>query len=69
VVQSLYKNSKICLKYNEGQINTSQGVRQGFGLSPDLFNLHINKAVKEWKRTTQNGIQLTTEKKIQTTVC
>jgi hypothetical protein len=69
-IQSLYKISKICIKYNEGQtsepINTNKGVRQGCGLSPALFNIYINKAIKEWKQTTQNGTQLTTGKKIQT---
>jgi hypothetical protein len=30
------------------------------------FNIYINKAIKEWKQTTQNGILLITGEKIQT---
>jgi hypothetical protein len=69
-IQSLYQNSKISIKYNDGQIsepiNTNKGVRKGCGLSPDLFNIYINKAIKEWKQTTQSGIQLRSGKMIQT---
>jgi hypothetical protein len=33
---------------------------------PELFNIHINKVIKERKQTTQNGIQVTSRKVIQT---
>jgi hypothetical protein len=53
-IQSLYKNSKICIKYYDGQlsdpVNTNKGVKQGYGLSPDLFNIYINKIIEEWKQ-------------------
>jgi RNA binding exosome subunit len=57
-------------KCNDGQIsepiNTNKGVRRGCGLSPDLLYIYINKAMKEWKQTTQSGIQLRSGKIIQT---
>jgi hypothetical protein len=69
-IQSLYKNSKVCIKYYDGQlsdpINTNKGVKQGWGLSPDLFNIYINKIIKEWKQIVNNGIQLSNKNKIQT---
>jgi hypothetical protein len=68
--QNFYKNSKICTKYNEGQIsepiNTNKGARHGCGLAPDLFHIYINKATGEQKQTSRNGIQLTYGKRIQT---
>jgi hypothetical protein len=67
---SLHQNSKISIKYNYGQIsepiNTNKRVGQGCGLSQNLFNLYINTAIKEWKQTTQSGIQLRSGKMIQT---
>jgi hypothetical protein len=69
-IQSLYKNSKICIKYYDGQIsdpiNTNKRVKKGCGLSPDLFNIYINEIIKEWKQTVNNGIQLNNKNKIQT---
>jgi hypothetical protein len=71
----LYKSSEICVKcdYNEGQISEpvsiNKGVRQGYGLLPDLFNIYVNKAIKEWKQKSRNGIQLTSGESIQTLLC
>jgi hypothetical protein len=30
-----------------------------------LFNIYINKAIKEWKQTARNGIQLTSGERIK----
>jgi hypothetical protein len=57
------------MKCNNGKIaepiDANNGVRQGCVLSSDLFIIGINKAIKELKKTTQNGIQLTSAKRIQ----
>jgi len=56
----------------DGQISepiaTNQGVRQGCGLSPTLFNIYINKVIKEWKKEMcgTNGIQLKNKSTIKT---
>jgi hypothetical protein len=65
-IQSLYQNSKIRIKYNDGPISepisVKKGVRQGCVLSLELFDMYINKVIKEWKQATQNGIQVTSRK-------
>jgi hypothetical protein len=54
----------MCVKcdYNEGQISEpvsiNNGVRQGYGLLPDLFNIYTNKAIKECKEYSRNGMQV-----------
>jgi hypothetical protein len=62
-MQSLYRNSNICIKYLNGQISepiiTNKGVRKGLGLSPSLFKKYIDRIVKDWKQAINNGIQLT----------
>jgi retron-type reverse transcriptase len=42
-------------------VKTNKGVRQGCGPSPDLCNIYINKSIKEWKLSTQNGIKLNSQ--------
>jgi hypothetical protein len=41
-------------------------VNKGCGLSPEIFNIYINKVIREWKQTTQNCIQVTSGRVIQT---
>jgi hypothetical protein len=69
-MQSPYKNKTNCIKYLNGQISepiiTNKGVRQGCGLSPSLFNIYIDRIVKDWKQAVNSGIQLTKSTAIQT---
>jgi hypothetical protein len=59
VLQSVYQNSKIYIKYNDNvQNHFNRQVRQGCGLSSDLLNLYRNKLINQWKQFTQNSNQL-----------
>jgi hypothetical protein len=47
----------VCLIWRKTWINAND-------LSPDLFNIYINKIIKEWKEAVNNGIQLNNKNKI-----
>jgi hypothetical protein len=57
------KIKKNCIKNLNGQISEpiiiNKGASQGCGLSPSLFNIYIDRIVKDWKQAITNGIQLT----------
>jgi len=43
-IKCIYRNMKVRIKFNDGisePIHINKGVRQGCGLSPVLFNIHI----------------------------
>ena len=41
------KNIRILIDSDEGL--TKQGIKQGYGLFPTLFNIYINDIIREWK--------------------
>ena len=64
-IKCIYRNTKIRITFNDGisePIHINKGVRQGCGLSPVLFNTHINKTIQEFKTVIKKGIQLNNRK-------
>jgi len=68
-IKCIYRNTKVRIKFNDGisePIYISKGVRHGCGLSPVLFNIHINKIIQEFKIVIKKGIQLNNRKLVNT---
>ena len=62
-IRSLYEGSEACVRVGgvlSGWFPISQGVRQGCVLSPWLFNVFIDRIMREVKERLQGGVQLTT---------
>jgi hypothetical protein len=58
-IKCIYKNTKVCIKFNDEMISEAsqinKGVKQGCGLSPVLFNIYINKILQEFKMVINKG--------------
>ena len=68
-VKCIYRNTKVRIKLNDGisePIYINKGVRQGCGLSSVLFNIYINKIIREFKIVIKKGIQLNNRKLVNT---
>jgi len=68
-IKCIYRNTKIRIKLHDGisePIHINKGVRQGCGLSPVLFNIHINKKIQEFKTVIKKGMQLNNRKLVNT---
>ena len=61
-IRSLYEGSQACVRVG-GRLSEwfsiSQGVRQGCVLSPWLFNVFMDRVMREVKDRLQGGVQLT----------
>jgi hypothetical protein len=70
-IKSSYDNTSIIFNKENKDITgtplkVNQGLRQGCGLSPILFDIHINKVLEEWKLTNPKSIHLGNNKYINT---
>jgi hypothetical protein len=68
-IKCIYRNTKVKIEFNDNvsqPIHITKGVRQGCGLSPVLFNIHINKIIQEFKTVIKKGIQLNNRKLVNT---
>ena len=62
-IRSLYEGSEACVRVDgmlSGWFPISKGVRQGCVLSPWLFNVFMDRIMREVKDRIQGGVQLTT---------
>lgn len=61
-VKQLYTNTTACVKYcgaTSDAFPTTKGLRQGCAISPTLFNIYLQEALKEWRKKCKNmGIPL-----------
>ena len=60
-IKSLYHDNKIVIKSLNRvseDIQVNKGLRQGWSLSPTLFNIYIDEIVKRWSEKTCRGIEL-----------
>jgi len=50
-IKCIYRNTKIRIKFDGISVTMciNKGVRQGCGLPPVLFNIHINRIIQEFK--------------------
>jgi len=71
-MKCIYRNMKVRIKFHDDvsePIHINKGVRQGCGVSPVLFNIYINKIIREFKRVMKKGIQLNNKKLVNTIIC
>ena len=62
-IQALYEGSKACVKVGQSEtkmFDVQKGVRQGCTLSPWLFNVFMDKVVKEARRDFVSRVKLST---------
>jgi hypothetical protein len=70
-IKSLYDNTGVIFNKENKDITgtplkVNQGLGQGCGLSPILFDRYINKVLEEWKLTNPKSIHLGNNKYINT---
>lgn len=69
MIENLYQKTKIKVKIGEkisNYISINKGVRQGCPLSCVLFNIYMDKIIREWTKETPKGVQLAENKFLET---
>ena len=72
-IEAMYQASEACVRVN-GEVTewfkVRQGMRQGFPMSPWLFNIYLDMVVKEARGSFLGGLTLNTCKvQVCTVVC
>jgi transcription initiation factor TFIIIB Brf1 subunit/transcription initiation factor TFIIB len=65
----IHTQNKISIKFNSTLSNLAEinrGVRQGFPLSPTLFNIYLDEIITKWQKEEITGIPLSKNKQLLT---
>lgn len=68
-IESLYEDTMIRVKIGEEMSECekiNKGVRQGCPLSCILFNIYMDKIIRQWKATDPKGVKITNTEQIET---
>ena len=68
-IKGSYRNTKVRIKFNNGRaerIYLNKGVRKGCELSQVLFNIYVNKIIREFKMVIKKDIQLNKRELVNT---
>ena len=69
VLESIYKETKIVILIGDRITRSeyvNQGVRQGCSLSPTLYNIYMDDAIRRWKQQAPLGIKIAQESYLNT---
>jgi len=65
----IYTKNEILIKFNNKlskSVEINKGVRQGFPLSPTLFNIHLDEIITKWQKQDITEIKLSKSQQLST---
>ena len=65
----IYTKNKILIKFNNKlskSVEINKGVRQGYPLSPTLFNIYLDEIITKWQKQDLTGIKLSKNQQLST---